>query len=62
MLCVSVLQPPRPALTRLLTLLSPLAGHMEEGPDLDLGKHQVVARSLLWMRVAATEGLLPAIS
>lgn len=37
---MSVLQPAGPALTRLLMILSRLAGHMEEGPDLDLGNYQ----------------------
>jgi len=36
-MCVSLLQPAGPALTLLLMVLSRLAGHMEEGPDLDLG-------------------------
>lgn len=45
MLCVSVLQPAGPPLTAFPMLLSRLAGHMEEGPDLDLGNsHQTPSR------------------
>lgn len=61
MLCVSVLQPAGPALTPFPMLLSRLAGHMEEGPDLDLGNsHQTPSRgcgsdiSVLVPRAAAT--------
>lgn len=41
---MSVLQPAGPALTRLLMILSRLAGHMEEGPDLDLGNYRDLLR------------------
>lgn len=61
MLCVSVLQPAGPPLTPFPMLLSRLAGHMEEGPDLDLGNsHQTPSRGcemdarVLVPRAAAT--------
>lgn len=61
MLCVSVLQPAGPPLTPFPVLLSRLAGHMEEGPDLDLGNsHQTPSQgcetdtSVLVPRAAAT--------